>query len=41
LRTRSTRRMHRVERFADFVFILAMCLMVFNCVFITLSIAAF
>ena len=41
LRTRSTRRMHRVERFADFVFILAMCLMVFTCVFITLSMAAF
>jgi len=41
LRTRSTRWMHRVEHFADFVFILAMCLMVFNCVFITLSIAAF
>jgi hypothetical protein len=39
LRTRSARRMHRVERFADFVFILAMCLMVFTCVFITLSIA--
>jgi hypothetical protein len=30
--------MHRMERFADFVFILAMCLMVFTCVFITFSI---
>jgi len=40
LRTRSVRRMHRVERFADLVFMLAMCLMVFTCVFITLSIAA-
>jgi len=39
LRTRSVRRMHRVERFADFVFVVAMCLMVFTCVFITLSIA--
>ena len=38
LRTRSSRRMHRVERFADLVFLTAMCLMVFNCVFITFSI---
>ncbi len=39
LRTRSIRRMHRVERFADAIFMLAMCLMVFTCVFITFSIA--
>ncbi len=40
LRTRNTRRMHRVERFADGIFILAMLLMTFICVFITYVIAA-
>jgi hypothetical protein len=39
LRTRSVRRMHRMERFADSVFILAMCLMVFTSIFITFAIA--
>jgi hypothetical protein len=39
MRTRSVRRMHKVERFADAVFVLAMCLMVFMCAFIALSIA--
>lgn len=41
LRTRNIRRMHRVERFADGVFILALVLMAFICAFITYSIAAF
>jgi uncharacterized membrane protein len=40
LRTRNTRRMHRVERFADGIFILAMFLMVFICAFITYAIAS-
>jgi hypothetical protein len=39
LRTRSTRRMHKAERFADISFIVAMCTMVFTCVLITFSIA--
>jgi uncharacterized membrane protein len=39
LRTVSTHRMHKVERLADASFIVAMCLMVFTCVFITFSIA--
>jgi hypothetical protein len=38
MRTRRSRRMHRVERFADLVFLAAMCLMVFTCVFVTFSI---
>jgi len=39
LRTRGIRRMHRVERFADGIFILALLLMVAICVFITCAIA--
>jgi hypothetical protein len=39
LRTRNTRRMHRVERFADGIFIFALLLMVTVCVFITYEIA--
>jgi hypothetical protein len=39
LRTRNTRRMHRLERFADGVFILALLLMVGVCGFITYAIA--
>ena len=41
LRTRNIHRMHRVERFADTVFIIALVLMAFICGFITYSIAAF
>jgi hypothetical protein len=40
LRTRNARRMHRVERVADTVFILAMVLMVCICGFITFAIAS-
>ena len=39
LRTRSKRRMHRMERIADSIFILAMILMVVICGFITFAIA--
>ena len=39
LRTRKIRRMHRVERFADSVFLLAMLLMAGISVFITYAIA--
>lgn len=39
-RTRSVRRMHRLERFADAVFILALLFMVGICAFITFAIAA-
>jgi hypothetical protein len=39
LRTRSVRRMHRVERVSDAVFIAAMILMVGVCGFITYAIA--
>jgi len=39
LRTRSKRRMHRMERIADSIFILAMILMVVICAFITYAIA--
>ena len=39
LRTRSRRRMHIVERFADAVFIVALLLMVVICVFVTFAIA--
>lgn len=39
LRTRNVRRMHRVERLADSVFVLAMVLMVSICAFITYAIA--
>lgn len=39
LRTRSTRRMHRVERVADSVFILALVGMVFICGYITYAIS--
>jgi amino acid transporter len=38
LRTRSKRRMHRMERIADGIFILAMILMVVICGFITFAI---
>jgi cytochrome c oxidase assembly factor CtaG len=41
LRTRSLRRMHRVERLADGIFILAMILMTVICALITYSISAF
>lgn len=40
LRTRRKRRMHRLERFADSIFILAMCLMVVVGVIITFAVAA-
>jgi hypothetical protein len=39
LRTRSKRRMHRRERIADAIFILAMILMAAICAFITYAIA--
>lgn len=39
LRTRSVRRMHRVERFADAIFILAMILMTAACGVITYAIS--
>jgi hypothetical protein len=39
LRTRSKRRMHRMERIADGIFILAMILMVVICGFITYAIS--
>jgi len=39
LRTRSKRRMHRRERVADGIFILAMILMVIICGFITYAVA--
>jgi hypothetical protein len=39
LRTRSVRRMHRVERFADSIFILAMILMTAICGVITYAIS--
>ncbi len=39
LRTRSKRRMHRRERIADGIFILAMILMVIICGFITYAVA--
>jgi hypothetical protein len=38
LRTRSKRRMHRMERIADSIFILAMILMVVICGFITYAV---
>jgi hypothetical protein len=38
LRTRSEQRMHRVERFADVVFLLALVLMAVICLFITYAI---
>ena len=41
LRTRSAARMHRVERFADWTFILAIIFMVFICAFITYAVSAF
>lgn len=40
LRTRNVKRMHRVERFADVVFITAICLMAGICMFITYAIAS-
>ncbi len=40
LRTRSIRRMHRVERFADAIFIFAMILMAAVCGVITYAISA-
>ena len=39
LRTRSAQRMHRVERFADVVFIVALVVMVFVCGLITYAIS--
>ena len=39
LRTRSKRRMHQVERFADVVFIFAMLLMAVACMVITYAVA--
>lgn len=39
LRTRSARRMHRVERCADVLFMLALVLMVFICGFITWAVS--
>jgi hypothetical protein len=39
LRTRRVRRMHRVERFADAVFLCAMLLMTAICLFITFALA--
>ncbi len=39
LRTRNTRRMHRLERFADATFVLAILLMVAVCIYITYAIA--
>ena len=38
LRTRSVQRMHRVERFADVVFLLALVLMAVICAFVTYAI---
>ena len=40
LRSRGSRRMHRMERFADAVFILAMIVMVAICAFLTYALAA-
>jgi hypothetical protein len=40
LRTRNSRRMHSLERFADAVFIVAMVVMAFACLFITYAITA-
>jgi hypothetical protein len=40
LRTRGTRRMKRLERVADLIFVLAMCLTVFACLFVTYSFTA-
>jgi hypothetical protein len=39
LRTRSKGRMHRVERFADSIFITAMIIMAVTCLFITYAVA--
>jgi hypothetical protein len=41
LRTRNTRRMHLVERFADGIFVLAMMLMVGICGFLVYAISLF
>jgi hypothetical protein len=41
LRTRSRRRMHRVERVADYTFLFALLFMVVICGFITYAIARF
>jgi uncharacterized membrane protein len=40
LRTRSTRRLNALERFADVTFIVALLVMVFVCAFITYAISA-
>jgi hypothetical protein len=40
LRSRGSRRMHRLERLADAVFILAMIVMVTICAFLTYALAA-
>jgi hypothetical protein len=39
LRTRSIRRMHRLERFADVVFVVALIVMVVVCVLITYAVS--
>jgi hypothetical protein len=39
LRTRNLQRMHRIERFADVVFVLALILMAVVCAFVTYAIA--
>jgi hypothetical protein len=41
LRTRNIVRMHRVERFADWVLIIALGFMAFICAFITYAVTAF
>lgn len=41
LRTRNVTRMHRMERFADLVFILAMVVMTCICVFIPYAVSAY
>lgn len=41
LRTRSNRRMHSVERFADGIFLLAMLFMVIICGYITYALVGF
>lgn len=40
LRSRGTRRMHRLERIADGIFIVAMIVMVIICAFLTYALAA-
>lgn len=40
LRSRGERRMHRLERIADIIFIVAMIVMVMICAFLTYAVAA-